>query len=363
MASAASLAYRLIRFNVIQSIQGEAIPQEFLYLLPAHLLVDMTPYDTFFLSMSQVGTTDYVMRNDTQNRIEALPLPVFGDYQDSPELGNVIAFTDGVFNEGLWQNESWIYGYQFGRGYLDHPEQGSLVVFRGCTEEDTLQAIKEQIHSYSHKIPPVVSLNFTSEEAVAAINFVKPFENGVFAQELNRYYNPPTMVYRRYINGCQTDETITINLETEEVTYSEVRYSEEDMATMPDIALLVSELAAQYKESTPTPPRHIPTEEQNLFDLRVYGWYAKVGDTVYGIIRTSWIYSELAALEGYMYPYWMYYYDDVYLLLAPAQDSPRMIDREELIELVGSRRNIYTGEYGTAKEMLDDIWWLFSRGY
>ena len=37
------------------------------------------------------------------------------------------------------------------------------------------------------------------------------------------------MAFRRYINGCQTEETIRIDLLTEDVTYSEVRYAEENM--------------------------------------------------------------------------------------------------------------------------------------
>ena len=340
MAPRASRSYRLIRFKVIQSVHGENIPQEFLYLLPAHLFVKLSPYDTFFLSMSQVGTAGYVMRNESQQRIEAMPLPVFNDYQDAPQLGNIIAFTDGVFNEELWKNESWIYGYQFGRGYLDHPEQGDLVVFRGCTEEDTLQAIKERIESYTPTIsgeqitPVVVTLQFTSEEAIAALEYVNPFENGVFTQTLFfQYYGPSKVVYHRYINGFKTDESITIDLRTEEVTYSEARYSNEDIAQVMNMPLPITELMAQYKENTPTPPHFVPTEEQPLCGVSVYGYYAKAGNTLYGIIRTNWFCYDYGVTDN---AGGSYLCDSAYLLFDPSQDSPRAIEYDELIELIGT---------------------------
>ena len=340
LASSASLPYRLIRFKVIQSVHGENIPQEFLYRLPSRLFVDLSPYDTFFLSMGQVGTAGYVMRNESQQRIEAMPLPVFGSSYSSPDLGSIIAFTDGVFNEELWKNESWLYGYQFGSIYLDHPEQGDLVVFRGCTEEDTLQAIKAQIESYTPTIPGaqttpvVVTLQFTSEEALAAVEYVKPFENGVFTQTLFfQYYGPDIVVYRRYINGFETDETITIDLRTEEVTYSETRYSNEDIAQVMNMPLPIAELVAQYKENTPTPPHFVPTEEQPLCGVNVYGWYVKSGDTLYGVIQTRWFCYDYGVTDSEGMSFLC---DEAYLLFDPSQDSPRAIDYDELIELVGT---------------------------
>ena len=61
-----------------------------------------------------MGITQHV--NGTDNVIETLPLTVF---EASGEVyGNILAFTDGVFDESLWQNENWLFGYQFLKYYL-----------------------------------------------------------------------------------------------------------------------------------------------------------------------------------------------------------------------------------------------------
>ena len=182
--------------------------------------------------MSQIGVENYVLKNATQNRMESFELPMFADYQDNPELGNIIAFTDGIFDESLWQNETWRYGYQFASYYLDNPEAGNLVVFRGDSESTVIAAIKEQFdewHPAGYQEPSVSTVDFTTQAAKDALEYVKPFANGVFSQTYLPYNGSGELIFRRYINGCQTEETIRIDLLTEEVTYSEVRYTKEDM--------------------------------------------------------------------------------------------------------------------------------------
>ncbi|MBR4034677.1 MAG: hypothetical protein IKJ04_07695, partial [Clostridia bacterium] len=96
-------AYRLIQMETLEVIHGENVPQYFLYLIRNSYYVDMSVYDSLIIAMGQLGAENYVLKNQTKSQMEAFDLPVFADYQDRPDLGSIIAFSDGVFDEGLWQ--------------------------------------------------------------------------------------------------------------------------------------------------------------------------------------------------------------------------------------------------------------------
>lgn len=331
--------YRLIKMETMETINGEEMPQYFYYLIPEYLFVDMSVYDSLLISISQVGAENYVLRNGTENQMEAFSLPVFDDYQDHPELGNIIAFTDGIFDESLWQTTSWLYGYQFGRYYLEYPGSNYLVVSRGSSESEAISEIKNRISELkewrgdAYCAPSVISLDFTDNEAKDALDFVKHFENGVFSQ----VFLENNVIFRRYINGCQTEETISIDLLTENVTYSDVRYTKEDMANMENIATQISNKAKEYSEQFPLPP-HTDPNGKALNSLSLYGWYVKSGDKVYGVVKTVWWYMEQKELDVIMY------YDDTYTLYDASAETAIIISRDELVDIVGTR-NVYLGEY------------------
>ena len=260
--------YRLIQMETIEVIYGENVPKYFLYLIQDYVYVDMSVYDSLLISMYQQGIENYVLKNITQNQMESFELPLFGDYQDHPELGNIIAFTDGIFDESLWQNENWLYGYQFARHMLDNPEDSDLVVARGDSESDVISKIKKQFSEYNYitTAPHCISaLDFKTQAAKDVLEYVKPFVNGVFSQT---YYANSRILFRRFINGCQTEETISIDLHTEEVTYSETRYTKDDMAKMVNISAHLSEKANEYAEKLPIPP-HTDPEGKTLLCLNL----------------------------------------------------------------------------------------------
>ena len=336
-------AYRLIQMETVEVISGENVPRYFLYLIPEYVYVDMSIYDSLLISMSQLGMENYVLKNVTQNQIECFELPIFADYQDEPELGNIIAFSDGIFDESLWQNYTWLYGYQFGSYYLDHPEAGDLVVKRGDSESTVISAIKKQYAEWcgeNYQVPSVKTLNLKTQAAKDAIEYVKPFVNGVFSQYYTPYSNE--LIFRRYINGCQTEETVRIDLLTEEVTYSEVRYTEEDMKRMENISAHLSQKAAEYAEQLPTPP-HTDPKGKELLCLNLYAWYVKVDGKMYGVIKTAWRYMEQE-------DWYIQYYDDAYILYDMSSGTATEISRDDLVKIVGTR-NVYMGEYGIGIEM------------
>ncbi len=338
-------AYRLIQMETIEVISGENVPQYFLYLIPEYVYVDMSVYDSLLISMSQLGVENYVLKNGTQNQMESFELPIFADYQDEPELGNIIAFSDGIFDESLWQNETWLYGYQFARYYLDNPEHSNFVVSRGDSESTVISTIKNQYNEWyggNYQARSVITLNFTTQAAKDALEYVKPFANGIFSQRYEPYYGNGQLIFRRYINGCQTEETITIDLLTEEVTCSEVRYTKEDMAQMENISAHLSERAAGYAEQLPIPP-HTDPEGKELLCLNLYAWYVKVDGKLYGVIKTAWRCKEKDDWH-------IQYYDDSYILYDMAASGATVISRDALVEIVGTR-NVYMGKYGLGIEM------------
>ena len=335
-------AYRLIQMQTLKVLHGENLPETFLYLIPEYLFVDMSVYDSLYISMTQIGLEQYVLRNGTQNTMQAFDLPVFADYQEHPDLGNVIAFTGGVFDESLWQNRSWLYGYQFAQSALDNPSSHyPLVVYRGYTEQQTEDAIAARIEEWrewrgdAYRTPSPIVPNEFSQEIKKTLAYVAPFENGVFSQTM---WNGKTLIYRRYINGVQTEETVRIDLDTGEITYSDIRYTAEDYGKAENLALRLSERADAYAAEFPAPSR-IDTNGKTLVSLSVYGWYVKVEDGIYGIIKTVWVYRNEDS--------WLFlYYDDDYTVY-DAQNATvyQNLTPQEVIDIVGDSRNVYHGDY------------------
>lgn len=294
-------SYRVLKMQVLSVINGSGIGDEFFYLLPERLFVDMTVYDCLLINMGQLGTDGYTLKNATKNQVEAFSAPVFGNQEvfwgmylrNYAELGRIIAFTNGVFDESLWQSPGWKWGSQFANW-----KDNSLVVKPGSTVAQAIENIRASIYG----TPPVVkTLHFTSPEANAACEYVKPFANGVFRQRLHE----DRVIFARYINGCPSGETISITFADESVTYSDIRYTKEELAGIVDIAIVLSELAHQYAQNTPTPP-HIDPTGKKLHSLVVYARYTKEDGKIYGVIRTSWIYIETKDAENGKETYFHY---------------------------------------------------------
>ena len=333
--------YRLIKMQTLEVLHGENIPDTFFYLIPQYTFVDMSVYDCLYISMIQIGLPQYVLRNGTQNTVQAFDLPVFSDKWETPMLGNIIAFTDGVFDESLWQYESWIYGYQFAKFALDDPaSHPPLVVYRGYTEQQTKDAIIKEIAEYrewcgeSYRVPALLCIQQPSQAVQEALAYVSPFENGVFSQSIRN----SSLLYRRYINGVQTEETVRIDLNSQEVTYSDVRYTAKDLDYMENIAPRLSELAASYQAQFPAPPR-VDTSDKQLFSLSLYGWYVKTEQGIYGIIKTVWMYRNESDWT------FMYYDDDYTLYDAQNAKIYEHLTPQEVFEITQDMRNVYSGDY------------------
>ena len=281
--------YCLIKMEVLEVINGENMPHEFLYLIPQSLFIDMSEYDYLLISMSQEGTEGYTIKNCTQNQLEVLDLPLFHDGKyGRPDLGSIIAFNDDKFDENLWKNPKWSYGYQFVERRLEDPDEKILVVRRGDSIDDVIDKIfARQGGRDNYKPPKLVTLDFDSQNAKVAIEYVKPFENGVFAQR----FNGNSLEFRRFINGCWTDEVIRIDLDTEKVTYQMVRYTEEELKSIENMAIHLENKVEEYKNQMPIPP-NLDIEDKELLRLSLNACYRKIDGKIYGILETEWIYRK-----------------------------------------------------------------------
>lgn len=326
-------SYRVFAMQVIDPLESgmeTGLPGTFFYLLPSYLQGDLTQYDALLISMTQLPK-NFVLRNgDMLTSIDY----IFIDPQRCPELGNIIAFTDGVFDESLWQDRSWLYGYQFARHQLDE-NYDTLLVSRGSTLEEALQRRQAQIDAWGEwaKYKTVQHYDFQTDAAKQVMDYVRPFKNGVFVP----YGNSHAYGVRRYINGCPTNEWIQIDMEDETITTSDYRFEDADFENLPDLSAYVTSL-----DLSQIAPQHTdPTGKILIFNSAV-GWYEKTETGVYAIVRIAWRYY---AEEDY----YMEYYDETFILLDETGDH--IISREELIELIGPNSNISYEEYGVGIEM------------
>ena len=124
---------------------------------------------------------------------------------------------------------------------------------------------------------------------------------------------------------------------TEEVTYSDVRYTTEDIETMEDISVHLADMAKEYSQNIPQPP-HLNAETTPVFDitdaelvrLKLSAWYVKVDGKLYGIIETVWIYeTPLGVYTGWSY-------DTAYILFDMSAKTKTEIEHADLIEIVGT---------------------------
>lgn len=331
--STQTYTYRVFAMQVIDPLESgmeTGSSGTFFYLLPSYLQGDLTQYDALLISMYQLPH-NFVLRNeDALIAVDYL----FTDPRRHPELGNLIAFTDGVFDESLWQDISWIYGYQFIDHLLDRNDD-RLLVFRGSTLEEALQRRQAQIEKLSEWAKPqtVKHYDFQTDTAKQAMDYVMPFKNGVFVPYGNSY----TYGARRYINGCPTNEWIQIDMENETITTSDYRFEDADFENLPDLAAYIESL-----DLSKIAPQHTDPSGKILIFNSAVGWYEKTETGVYSIVRIAWRYFA----ED---DYYLEYYDETFILLDETGDH--IISREELIKLIGDNQNISNKEYGVGIEM------------
>ncbi len=335
-------SYRLFKMEIIDPLQS-GLQGEFLYLLPAWYKADLIKYDALLLSMDELSQNFVLCNNDELIVFERI---YKHDYLHL-DKGYIMAFSNGIFDESLWRDFRWSTPETDSNAFWGHWGMNETpMVLKEATLEDILSRRKELIikkYGSLDALPERTRYEYKTDAAKAAMAYIKPFENGIFVPESVWYpYGYPYRIYRRYIDGCPTNEYVTIKLERdpinptlkkEVVKTSSVRFESKDFKNLPSISMYIKSL-----DLSKIAPQHIDTEGKKLYGVTAVGWYEKTEDGVYTIVKLAWRYTNEKERHSL-------YYDEMFILLENGGD--RMISREELIELIGDNPNISKVEYGT----------------
>ena len=312
-------AYRILRLRVLDTIVGSNMPSQIYYLLPAYLSMDLTEYDSFIVTVRQLGLEDYTMVNATQQTLEAFTL-LFEPWSVDACWGSVMAFSDGVLDPSLWDKEGWNHVKDEVLSWisLEGPERYPGKQGRNIADTKTAilnsRQLAEQERWYSW-LPRVVTKNtFWWKEARQTLRYVRSQENirhmGLKQSAINFADDYVQASYVRYINGFETNERIRIitrSLDSSKILLvlkngdirrevdHVVRFTDEDLQNLPDLSGFVE------KVKTFDPPKVEGAE--GLVLKNVDAQYTKYKDYVFGDVTCTWQYEE----DGQERILWLYH--------------------------------------------------------
>ena len=292
--------YRIVRMQTINALFGTNIPDEFYFLYPTNREQDPTEFDKIALFwLEQIGYENNIMYNSES-----------GEYKSFDRLLFYTFHTNGIKNGICTSN-------------LYDDSDPNI----GKSEDDLIAKMISKMDFPEYANVHYLS-ELTSSAAIDAISHIAPFENGVYIQSttyLTMFKYEISELFRRYLNGYPTNETISIR--GENVTYSNEKFTAQDLSSLPDLPSALHAIGEAFKTGTITPPHLKKYESLKLEEHSINGWYAKSGDQVYGIIRVCWTYQN----EDY---FMQEYLDDKYYIIAQASDKVIPVERIDLQALL-----------------------------
>ena len=211
----------------------------------------------------------------------------------------------------------------------------------------TLAAAEEKEQQYQSDLC-VHTLGPITEEALEALNGIKAFKNGVFVPDgsgRKLFSSAAYLNCTRYINGFPTNEYLRLHVYEDytNIYQSKAQFTEDDMNALPDLPSAVASVTAAFESGEITPP-HIAKHQSltpHYWGHSIFAWYAKTDNGVIGIIRINWRFDSDED--------WPYadYFDDAYYVIEYDSDVCRPIDRDALLERLGSCESgyVFLGEY------------------
>ena len=239
--------------------------------------------------------------------------------------GSVIAYNGGKCDISLFDKK----GFEGEKNhFLKYYMQGEIQNEYDCPvkQNNSLEETVEALRAYaSNNASPysnhrfVHETDFNAEGSKEIFEYVKPFENGYFAQ---REFSVDSTRFVRIINGFFTNESFYLTTSPyEQNEDSGVRFTEEDIKNAPDIGRFIANLDYDSLK----PPHTENADELELGSRRVSGKYVKNGDAVYGVVRIYW---TLWCNDD------EYVEDDAYYVVNP-DSSATLYERDELKALIG----------------------------
>lgn len=344
-----SYSYHVARLEVVDSVRGEGLPEEIWFRFAYYSADVLEGYDTFLLSLAQVGIENYMMINE--NTREACYFSDMFDVCRVNDLGygSVIAFRDGKVDVSFWNRVTHkVKPGRIERGLLEDftvdPDYPIRYISYPVGHDSTIEEAKANvlkmlgygeefvwIEPYSADYTSVEDVFLSEESRQIKEDLLDSLESNVFAQKLVYGVEDElvSVEYTRVINGFITKEYIVVDSrnrvtgEVGVVSRSKTVYTPEELARIPDLSA-----ALQIIKLAELPPPHIKvTEEMTLKHAIAKGVYRKVDGKIYGIISIVWTYR----LAGDDYRYMK---DDCYYLYDENGKGTK-VGRNELIELIG----------------------------
>ena len=322
---------RIARLSVVDAIRGEGLPKEILFRYSYYDDSVFEGYDTFIFSLSQIGIENYMLINETEKEVTYFPHMFEVANIDDLGYGSVLAFQDGMLDEGFWDRVTYL---QYDAGaipsMLDDPDRYHYPVGHQTALAQAKKNIKKLAEDGENPHLSILRCDyvtaddiFVSEESKCLRAFLTSSEKNVFAQVLMPYRDRVIATYTRMVNGFFTEESYIVNDYSKEignVVEKGCPYTEKELETMPDIASVLDKMVLTSLQ----PPHTDPQLGAQPSHIRAKGEYKRANGDVYGIIRINW---TLRGKKGY-------YFDDCYYVYDTAGRGA-VLEREEMVRLFG----------------------------
>jgi len=353
MAESYHTPFHVAKLQVINQIHGKGLPEEIYFCYSYYDTTIFEGYDRFIFSLSQVGIENYLLINQSQGRVDYFPNMFETPFGSDPGFGSVIAFNEGTVDERFWEKANRYYSDWISH-YLDNPQEHGYPASRDSTIDEVKANIIQCLEmglGYRSGVDYITAEDlFVSDEAKRFQAYLKPSESNMFAHILYPAKDPPTAYYHRIINGFPTNESYYFDGSTfneENNAWNRfASFTTEDLAQIPDIG----EAMANLDLSKLKPPHTKITRDMEFNYSEAEGFYRKVDDKVYGIIRIRWHYSSPIDEDQMSYYEGRGYVEDDCYYLYDSEGNGSIVEREELRAIIGNDYSVLLRfEYNTVQ--------------
>jgi len=279
--------WHMLRMKTLDVVAGKNMPREFYLMLPADYSTNLSRFDSFLLTLSQRGFDTYTLINTDQRRYESFS-PVFSPVSLDPDNSEIngyistpnvqfgiLAFRNGFLDMSLWDADVW-----------DNRSRGERLL-----ASETVFPVEKGASLAEAKLGILLSRwqnrKYIKNRSIRYCEELEKQPAGILAEYLDahafdqRFYRPNGHPlgerYRRLINGFQTNECYLL-LQDGTIEDSPVKFTEEEIATLPDLEAVLRDMTAQMPENS--------TETTCLAEVRA--GYHKENDKVFGYVRLVW---------------------------------------------------------------------------
>ncbi len=332
--------FRLVLMETVTDLGDVEMPQQFYLHIWENYYTDFSQYEYILINrLKQSSYEGAVVHNTTTGKAEAFELPVFSAYNYSCYY--VYAFNNGVLDTSMWQStEQWEKGFAQLEGNKN--EDGTwkdMLIQRDATLAEAETIFADHLNSDYDYYNYQSFSSVTDPDALEALDYVKPFNNGIFAYHFDPHLGLGSLNARfiRYLNGFSTNEAV--NIVNNGADYSLARFEPKDWESLPQLGKALAAVSTEYDVGNIKPPHLKESKKIEFQNYAITGKYIKCESGVYGLVTVRWNYKPVDSYN------WVYV-DECYYLIAPGEDSFRLVSNKELVGLFGDYApEIYGGDY------------------